>query len=147
LAINENRQENLFRLELAGGPPRQLTHFTRGTILNPEISPDGKRIAYHRGTTEPDLVLLKTTERLTTCPDVSQLLGFFLEDRRIYSTTRGSLRLLLLAERRLGVQGPKPATDCSDDEQTCGFSERFGGAARIEPGMEVLQTKQEWLCS
>jgi eukaryotic-like serine/threonine-protein kinase len=59
LAINENRQENLFRLELAGGPPRQLTHFTRGTILNPEISPDGKRIAYHRGTTEPDLVLLK----------------------------------------------------------------------------------------
>jgi len=59
LTINENRQENLFRLELAGGPPRQLTHFTRGRILNPEVSPDGRRIAYHRGTMEPDLVLLK----------------------------------------------------------------------------------------
>ena len=59
LTIDESRQENLFRLELAGGPPRQLTHFTRGRILNSEISPDGQRIAYHRGTTEPDLVLLK----------------------------------------------------------------------------------------
>ena len=60
LTINENRQHNLFRLELTGGPPRQLTHFTRGTVLNAEISPDGRRIAYHRGTAEPDLVLLKS---------------------------------------------------------------------------------------
>lgn len=59
LTLNENRQENLFRLELTGGPPRQLTHFTRGTIRFPEISPNGRRIAYHRGTVEPDLVLLK----------------------------------------------------------------------------------------
>jgi Tol biopolymer transport system component len=59
LNIDENRQANLFRLELAGGPPRQLTHFTRGVIRNAEISPDGRRIAYHRGTTEPDIVLLK----------------------------------------------------------------------------------------
>jgi Tol biopolymer transport system component len=59
LNINENRQTNLFRLELAGGPPRQLTHFTRGVVLNAEISPDGRRIAYHRGMTEPDIVLVK----------------------------------------------------------------------------------------
>ena len=59
MTIGENRQYNLFRLDLAGGPPRQLTRFTRGTIVNPEISPDGRRIAYHRGTAEPDLVLLK----------------------------------------------------------------------------------------
>jgi Tol biopolymer transport system component len=59
LNIDENRQPNLFRLELAGGPPRQLTRFTRGVVLNAEISPDGRRIAYHRGMTEPDIVLVK----------------------------------------------------------------------------------------
>ena len=59
LNIEENRQTNLFRLELAGGPPRQLTRFTRGVVLNAEISPDGRRIAYHRGMTEPDIVLVK----------------------------------------------------------------------------------------
>ena len=59
LSIEENRQTNLFRLELAGGPPRQLTRFTRGVVLNAEISPDGRRIAYHRGMTEPDIVLVK----------------------------------------------------------------------------------------
>ena len=45
---------------IGGGPPRQLTRFTRGTIdLYPAISPDGRRIAYHRGTQESNIVLLK----------------------------------------------------------------------------------------
>jgi hypothetical protein len=59
LTISEKRQHNLFRLELTGGVPRQLTHFARGTVSNAAISPDGRRIAYHRGTTEPDIVLVK----------------------------------------------------------------------------------------
>jgi Tol biopolymer transport system component len=59
LTIDENRQNNFFRLELAGGPPRQLTRFTRGTVVHAEISPDGRRIAYHQRLTEPDIVLLK----------------------------------------------------------------------------------------
>jgi Tol biopolymer transport system component len=59
LRIGENRQWNIFRLDLAGGAPRQLTHVTRGFVIYPEISPDGRRIAYFRGTSEPDIVLLK----------------------------------------------------------------------------------------
>jgi len=41
------------------GQARPLTRFTRGLILNPEISPDGRRIAYYRGATESDIVLVK----------------------------------------------------------------------------------------
>ena len=59
LLIAQNLQVNMFRLDLAGGPPRQLTHFTRGVIDHAEISPDGRRIAYHRGTVESDIVLVK----------------------------------------------------------------------------------------
>jgi serine/threonine protein kinase/Tol biopolymer transport system component len=59
LKMIENRQANFFRLSLAGGPPRQLTRFPRGGIGAPAISPDGRRIAYYRGTSETDIVLLK----------------------------------------------------------------------------------------
>ena len=59
ILIGENRQWNMFRLDLASGQARPLTRFTRGLILNPEISPDGRRIAYYRGTTESDIVLVK----------------------------------------------------------------------------------------
>jgi len=59
LLIGENRQMNIFRLDLAGGTPRQLTRFTRGAVAFPEISPDGRLMAYNRGTSEPDIVLLK----------------------------------------------------------------------------------------
>jgi Tol biopolymer transport system component len=59
LVTTENRQANFFRLSLSGGPPRQLTRFTRGSISHPAISPDGRRIAYYRGTLESDIVLVK----------------------------------------------------------------------------------------
>jgi serine/threonine protein kinase/Tol biopolymer transport system component len=52
-------QQNLWRVDLAGGPPRQITHFTEGNVMGPVISPDGKRIAFYRGRTETDIVLLK----------------------------------------------------------------------------------------
>jgi Tol biopolymer transport system component len=59
LLIGENRQVNMYRLDVAGGTPRQLTNFARGSIAHPDISPDGRRIAYFRGRTESDIVLLK----------------------------------------------------------------------------------------
>jgi hypothetical protein len=57
--IGANRQSNMFRLDLAGGPPRQLARFPRGFVSNLEISPDGRRIAYDRVTTESDIVLIR----------------------------------------------------------------------------------------
>jgi Tol biopolymer transport system component len=59
LMHNEGGQSNIFKLDIAGGPPRQLTRFTRGTLDSPAISPDGRRIAFYRGTDESDIVLLK----------------------------------------------------------------------------------------
>jgi Tol biopolymer transport system component len=59
LLINQDKQDNFYRLDAAGGPPRQLSRFTRVTISNPAISPDGRRLAYYRGTHESDIVLLK----------------------------------------------------------------------------------------
>jgi Tol biopolymer transport system component len=59
LLISEKRQRNMVRLDLASGQTRPLTRFTRGDILNPEISPDGRRIAYYRGTIESGIVLVK----------------------------------------------------------------------------------------
>jgi Tol biopolymer transport system component len=64
LLINQDRQDNFYRLDLAGGPPRQLTRFARVSVAGAAISPDGRRLAYYRGTHESDIVLLKprTTE-------------------------------------------------------------------------------------
>jgi Tol biopolymer transport system component len=62
LLMLENRQTNLFRLSLADGAARPLTRFTRGMIGSPAISPDGRRIAYYRGTEESDIVLVKPAQ-------------------------------------------------------------------------------------
>jgi len=59
LRIFEKEQPNIYRLDRTGGPARQLTHFTRGIVSNPVISPDGSRIAYSRANFESDIVLLK----------------------------------------------------------------------------------------
>ena len=59
LQITERGQTNLFRLDLASGLLTPLTRFTRDVIRNAEISPDGRRIAYHRGKAESDLVLVR----------------------------------------------------------------------------------------
>jgi serine/threonine protein kinase/Tol biopolymer transport system component len=50
---------NIWLAPLAGGPPRQLTHFTDRTIANFAWSRDGKRLAIARTTTTNDIVLFK----------------------------------------------------------------------------------------
>jgi Tol biopolymer transport system component len=60
LVSSTSPQPNLYRLDVASGQLRQLTKATGGMNLGyPVISPDGRRIAYFRGTEEPDIVLLK----------------------------------------------------------------------------------------
>jgi serine/threonine protein kinase len=54
---------NIWVQPLAGGRPRQLTHFTDRTIEDYAWSHDGKRLAIARSTTSNDIVLLKGLRR------------------------------------------------------------------------------------
>jgi Tol biopolymer transport system component len=51
--------QNVWAVPIAGGPPRQITHFTDQAIGNIAWSRDGKRLAVARTTTTNDIVLLK----------------------------------------------------------------------------------------
>ena len=50
--------DNLWLQLLAGGPPRQLTHFKEDLIGYFDLSPDGKQIAVARGNAYSDVVLI-----------------------------------------------------------------------------------------
>jgi hypothetical protein len=50
--------DNLWLQPLAGGPPRQLTHFKEDRIGYLDLSPDGKQIAVARGNAYNDVVLI-----------------------------------------------------------------------------------------
>ena len=50
--------DNLWLQPLAGGPPRQLTHFKEDRIGYFDLSPDGKQIAVARGNAYSDVVLI-----------------------------------------------------------------------------------------
>lgn len=64
MAIGDLRSgtSNLWTLPLFGGPSRQLTHFTSGTIWACEYSPDGKTIVIARGNHQSDAVLFTQTK-------------------------------------------------------------------------------------
>jgi Tol biopolymer transport system component len=49
---------NLWSQPFAGGPPKQITHFTSGYIYRHAWSADGKYLALARGTFSKDAVLL-----------------------------------------------------------------------------------------
>jgi len=49
---------NIWAIPIAGGLPRQLTHFPSGQVWNFAFSPDGKSIAIVRGSLSSDVVLL-----------------------------------------------------------------------------------------
>jgi Tol biopolymer transport system component len=49
---------NIWEQPLAGGPPRQVTHFTSDHIFSFAWSHDGKTLYVARGTTTSDVVLL-----------------------------------------------------------------------------------------
>jgi serine/threonine protein kinase len=58
----DNGVGNLWRWDIATATLRQMTHFTNLSLSGAAISPDGKRVAFFRGFTERQAVLLKKTE-------------------------------------------------------------------------------------
>lgn len=56
--VSENGVSNLWRYALDGGRGAKVTNFTKDTIFNFDLSPDGKRLILSRGTINSDVVLL-----------------------------------------------------------------------------------------
>jgi Tol biopolymer transport system component/predicted Ser/Thr protein kinase len=50
---------NIWSQPIAGGTPRQITHFTAEMIFDFDLSRDGKRLVMNRGTAKADLVLIR----------------------------------------------------------------------------------------
>jgi serine/threonine protein kinase len=50
---------NLWSQPIAGGPPKQVTHFNSGNIGPFDLSRDGKRLVIPRGTVKRDVVLIR----------------------------------------------------------------------------------------
>ena len=61
--VHEKGVDNLWIQPLDSSPYRQLTHFTSERIAQFAFSPDGSQIAFERGHTESDAVLLRDTSR------------------------------------------------------------------------------------
>jgi Tol biopolymer transport system component len=49
---------NIWSQPIAGGPPKQLTHFKSDLIFVFDLSRDGKQLAVSRGTVSNDVVLI-----------------------------------------------------------------------------------------
>ena len=65
VAISDRRSgsPNLWSIPvLADGVEKQLTHFTSGSILACHYSPDGKLLAFTRGSAQSDAVLFTTAK-------------------------------------------------------------------------------------
>jgi Tol biopolymer transport system component len=61
--VHEKGVDNLWIQPLDSSPYRQLTHFTSERIGQFAFSPDGSQLAFERGHTESDAVLLRDTSR------------------------------------------------------------------------------------
>ena len=51
-----NGVTNIWLQPIAGGPPKQLTHFTSERMMSFDFSPDGKQIVFSRGHSSSDAV-------------------------------------------------------------------------------------------
>ena len=56
---NEGPASNLWSQPIAGGTPKQITHFNSEVINSFDLSRDGKRIVMSRGTIKQDVVLIR----------------------------------------------------------------------------------------
>jgi Tol biopolymer transport system component len=56
--VTDRGVSNIWRQDLAGGPPRQVTFFRSDRILSFDWSPDGKLLVLSRGTRSSDVVLI-----------------------------------------------------------------------------------------
>jgi Tol biopolymer transport system component len=57
-ALSDGVAANLWKQPISGGPPREITNFTTGTIFSFAWSRDGKRLAVVRGSRSNDVVLI-----------------------------------------------------------------------------------------
>ncbi len=56
---NEGGVDNIWSQPIAGGTPKQITHFNSELISSFDLSPDGKRLVMSRGTRKQDVVLIR----------------------------------------------------------------------------------------
>jgi Tol biopolymer transport system component len=58
-AKNEGGGDNIWSQPIAGGTPKQITHFNSEVISSFDLSRDGKRLVMSRGTQKQDVVLIR----------------------------------------------------------------------------------------
>jgi Tol biopolymer transport system component len=56
--LTKDGVSNIWQQRLAGGPPKQVTHFDSGEIFDFEWSPDGRQLALTRGSESSDVILI-----------------------------------------------------------------------------------------
>jgi Tol biopolymer transport system component len=56
--LTKDGVSNIWQQRLAGGPPKQVTHFDSGEIFDFEWSPDGRQLALTRGSESSDVILM-----------------------------------------------------------------------------------------
>jgi len=56
---NEGGVDNIWSQPIAGGTPKQITHFHSELISGFDLSQDGKRLVMSRGTQKQDVVLIR----------------------------------------------------------------------------------------
>lgn len=59
--VTENGVSNLWRYPVDGSKPVKITNFSKDTIFNFDLSPDGKRLILSRGSINSDVVLLSNS--------------------------------------------------------------------------------------
>ena len=57
--LTRNGVSNIWRQNLAGGAPKQVTKFEWGQIFNFEWSRDGRQLALTRGRESSDVILIR----------------------------------------------------------------------------------------
>ena len=63
--INKQGIPNIYTVSLDGSPPKPLTNFNSGAVLNFDLSRDGKRLFIVRGIINSDLILIKDNSKAT----------------------------------------------------------------------------------
>ena len=56
--LTRNRAANIWKQPLSGGEPVQFTHFTSGDMFDFGWSPDGKQLAFSRGESKTDVIMM-----------------------------------------------------------------------------------------
>ena len=56
--LTRNGVSNIWRQNLAGGTPKQITNFESGQIFDFDWSRDGKQLALTRGSESSDVILI-----------------------------------------------------------------------------------------